>query len=229
MLLEVARSTKPTDSSACCIVAPPVGPTLMSRRPAQDNARAIGRSRRRRRCLRGAPQLGDGGEDGAPVAVEERDDAPHGELLPGEAVSIGCSGRLPRFAWRRGACSGRDGRSVRGGCGGPVLDVEVVYLGLVVEVVVRHVRVVGRRRDHEEPERGPGRRRGRPAVDVLGQGEPGGGVDVRGVDPDGGQVVEGGRGFTRAGLGLEDDSVGGRHTGCPVGPLAVRRRPRARS
>ena len=32
-----------------------------------------------------APQLGDGGEDGAPVAVEERDDAPHGELLPGEA------------------------------------------------------------------------------------------------------------------------------------------------
>ena len=31
-----------------------------------------------------APQLGAGGEDGAPVAVEERDDAPHGELLPGE-------------------------------------------------------------------------------------------------------------------------------------------------
>ena len=32
-----------------------------------------------------ASQLGDGGEDGAPVAVEERDDAPHGELLLGEA------------------------------------------------------------------------------------------------------------------------------------------------
>ena len=32
-----------------------------------------------------APQLGHGAEDGAPVAVEERDDAPHGELLPREA------------------------------------------------------------------------------------------------------------------------------------------------
>ena len=54
------------------------------------------------------PQLGHGAEDGAPVAVEERDDAPHGELLLGERVSIGCSnivvasvppvGRLTRFA-----------------------------------------------------------------------------------------------------------------------------------
>ena len=43
-------------------------------------------------------------------------------------------------------------RSVHGGCGGPVLDVEVAYLSLVVEVVVRRLRVVGRRRDHDEPE-----------------------------------------------------------------------------
>ena len=33
---QVARSTKPTESSTCCIVAPPVGPALMSRSPAQD-------------------------------------------------------------------------------------------------------------------------------------------------------------------------------------------------
>ena len=55
-----------------------------------------------------APQLGDGAEDGAPVAVEERDDTPHGELLPGEAgvdQSFGHRGRrrtarrpLTRFA-----------------------------------------------------------------------------------------------------------------------------------
>ena len=32
-----------------------------------------------------ASQLGDGGEDDAPVAVEQRDDAPRRELLPGEA------------------------------------------------------------------------------------------------------------------------------------------------
>ena len=32
-----------------------------------------------------APQLGDGAEDGAPVAVDEGDDAPHGEVLPREA------------------------------------------------------------------------------------------------------------------------------------------------
>ncbi len=36
MSLQVARSTKPTESSTCCIVAPPVGPALMSRSPAQD-------------------------------------------------------------------------------------------------------------------------------------------------------------------------------------------------
>ena len=105
---------------------------------------------------------------------------------------------------------------------GPVLDVEVVHLGLVVEVVVRHVRVVGRRRDHDDPERGPGGRRGWPAVDVMGQCEPGGDVDVRGVDLDGGQVVEGDGGFTRPGLGVEDDSVGSRHVGCPVGPVGGR-------
>ena len=45
-------------------------------------------------------------------------------------------------------------RSVHGGCGGPVLDVEVAYLSLVAGVVVRHLRVVGRRRDHDDPERG---------------------------------------------------------------------------
>ena len=86
-----------------------------------------------------APQLGDGGEDGAPVAVEERGDA----------------------------CSGHNGRLVHGGCGGPVLDVEGAHPGLVVEVVVRQVRVVGRRCDYDEPERGPGGRRGRPAVDAM--------------------------------------------------------------
>ena len=63
----------------------------------------------------------------------------------------------------------------------------------------------------------PGGRRGRTAVDVVGHREPGGDVDVRGVDLEGGQLVEGDRGFTRPSLGLEDDSVGGRHVGCPVG------------
>ena len=37
------------------------------------------------------PQVGDGAEDSAPTADEERDDAPHGELGPGKRVSIGCS------------------------------------------------------------------------------------------------------------------------------------------
>ena len=67
-----------------------------------------------------APQLGDGAEDGAPVAVEERDDAPHGELLPREVSvdqSFGHRGR--KRAVRRplmwlhprggAACSGRTG------------------------------------------------------------------------------------------------------------------------
>ena len=44
----------------------------------------------------------------------------------------------------------------------------------------------------------------------MRQCEPGGDIDVRGVDLDGGQVVDGDRGFTRPGLGLEDDPVGGR-------------------
>ena len=65
------------------------------------------------------------------------------------------------------------GGAVHRGCGGPVLDVESVHLPLDVEVVVRHVRVVGRRRDHDEPEGGSGGRRGRPAVDVMRQCEPG--------------------------------------------------------
>ena len=103
------------------------------------------------------------------------------------------------------ACSGR----TRGQC--------TVHLRLVVEVVVGHLRVVGRRRDHDEPERGPGGRRGRPAVDVMRQREPGGDVDVRRVDLDGWQVVESDGGFERPGLGLEDDSVGGRHDGVPRG------------
>ena len=98
-----------------------------------------------------APQLGDGAEDGAPVAVEEPDDAPHGELLPREVSvdqSFGHRGRrrtasplVPPYAL-----------SVHRDYGGPVLDVEVAHLGLVVEVMVRHFRVVGRRRDHDEPE-----------------------------------------------------------------------------
>ena len=53
----------------------------------------------------------------------------------------------------------------------------------------------------------------RPAVDVMRHREPGCDVDVRRVDLDDGQVVEGDRGFARAGLGIEDDSVGG----CRVG------------
>ncbi len=39
--------------------------------------------------------------------------------------------------------AGGNGRSVHGGFGGPVLDVEVAHLGLVVEVVVGHVQIVG--------------------------------------------------------------------------------------
>ena len=108
-------------------------------------------------------------------------------------------------------------RSVHGGCGEPVLDVDVAHLGLFVEVAVRRLRVVGRRRDHGEPERGAGGRRGRPAVDVMRHGEPGRDVDVRCVDLDGGQVVEGDRGFARAGLGIADDSVGGCRVGCLLG------------
>ena len=110
-----------------------------------------------------APQLGDGAEDGTPVAVEERDDAPHGEPLPGEAGVgrlFGHRGRESRSQTAGDAVRLAAGllapaaneRSVNGGWGGPVLDVEVVHLGLVVEVVVRHPRVVGRRRDHDEPE-----------------------------------------------------------------------------
>ena len=63
--------------------------------------------------------------------------------------------------------------SVHGGRGGPVLDVEVAHLGLAVEVVVRHLRVVGRRGDHDEPERGAGGRQRRPAVRDLIRTVPG--------------------------------------------------------
>ena len=44
--------------------------------------------------------------------------------------------------------------------------------------------------------------------------EPGDDVDVRGVDLDGGQGVEGDRRFTRPRLALENDWVAGRHVGC---------------
>ena len=69
------------------------------------------------------------------------------------------------------------------------------------------------------------------AVDVMRHRESGGDVDVRRVDLDGGQVVEGDRGFARPGLGLEDDSVSGLHVGWLVlEALVVRqRRHRARS
>ena len=102
-------------------------------------------------------QLGDGGEDGAPVAVEQRDDAPHGELLPGEASVDQLFGhrggkrtaRRP-LVWlrlaRRDCMLRPNGRSVHGGCGGPVLDAAVAHLGFFVEVVVRRLWVVGRRR-----------------------------------------------------------------------------------
>ena len=49
-----------------------------------------------------APQLGDGAEDGAPVAVEERDDAPHGELLPGEVSVDQLFGHRGRKRYRPG-------------------------------------------------------------------------------------------------------------------------------
>ena len=142
-----------------------------------------------------APQVGEGAEDGAAVAVGECEDVSHGELLPGGSGfrSVvrtswwkACRSR-PVDAVRPGAgsaCSGRNGRSVHGGCGGPVLVVEVAHLGVVVEVVVRHVRVGERRRDHDEPEGGFGERRGRPAVDVR-QCERCGDVDVPRVDVDG--------------------------------------------
>ena len=82
------------------------------------------------------------------------------------------------------------------------------------EVAVRRLRVVGQRRDLDEPERGVGGRRGQPAVDVMRHGEPGADVDVGRVDLDGGHVVEGDRGFARAGLGP-------RTTRSVVGVLAV--------
>ena len=115
--------------------------------------------------------------------------------LPPVVSSAGVGGWAKRAARPRGrrvsaGCLLRPHeRSVHGGCGGAVLDVDVAHLGLFVEVVVRHVRVVGRRRDHDEPERGPGGRRGGPAVDVMRQGEPRGDVDVRRVDVDGSQCA----------------------------------------
>ena len=114
---------------------------------------------------------------------------PTGNCCPGKPVSISCSGimveSVPPSDGRSGSPDGGGwvlrphDRSVHGGCGGPVLDVEVVHLGLVVEVVVRHLRVVGRGRDHDEPERRAGGRRGRPAVDVIRNRELGRDVDVR--------------------------------------------------
>ena len=49
-----------------------------------------------------ASQLGDGAEDGEPVAVEERDDAPHGELLPGEVSVDQLFGHRGRERYRPG-------------------------------------------------------------------------------------------------------------------------------
>ena len=89
---------------------------------------------------------------------------------PRGVVSVGGPNDRAVRLWR-GACSGRKGRSVQGGWGGPVLDVEVARLSVGVEVVVRRVRVVGLRRGHGEAERSPGGRRGRSAVDVMGQCE----------------------------------------------------------
>ena len=171
--------------------------------------------------------------------------------LPLGVSSIGAGGWVertfrPRGRRRSAGCLLRPHEwSVHGGCGGPVLDVEVAHLGLVVEVVVRHLRVVGRRPDHDEPERVTGGRRGRAAVDVMRHRDPDGHVamttttqqpgvpfhvatgvlfqvaisivDVRRVDLDGGQVVEGDRRFARPSLGLEDDSVGGCRVGCLSG------------
>ena len=83
---------------------------------------------------------------------------------PEETAYIGLAHSRPRArCFRHGAADAAAARgslesverwSVHSGRGGPVLDVEVAHLGLVVEVVVRHLRVVGRRRDHYEPEGG---------------------------------------------------------------------------
>ena len=176
-------------------------------------------------CLAPGPDrrlAGVGGFRGERGRVRPRAVRPLSEAPPGCVVKRG--GRVGRESRPRGrrvsaGCLLRPHeRSVHGGCGGPLLDVDVSHLGLFVEVAVRRLRVVGRRRDHGEPERGAGGRRSRPAVDVMRQGEPCGDVDAGRVDLDGGQVVEGDRGFARAGLGLEDDSVGGCRVGCLLGP-----------
>ena len=127
MSLQVARSTKLTESSMCCIVAPPVGPALMSRSPAwRTRHRPV--SHRRRRWRRGAPQLGDGAEESAPVAVEERDDAPHGNCCPGKRASIGCSEH-------RGRKRNRQAVGWRGSSGGGLLAPAATG-GQCAEVVV---------------------------------------------------------------------------------------------
>lgn len=64
------------------------------------------------------------------------------ELLAGQRVSAGCLLRPHE-------------RSVHGGCGGPVLNVEAAHRGRVVWVVVRCLRVVGRRRDQAGPHGAP--------------------------------------------------------------------------
>ena len=94
--------------------------------------------------------------------------------LPLGVSSIGAGGwakrtSRPRGRRRSAGCLLRPHeRSEYGGCGGPVLDVDVAHLGLVVEVAVRHLWVVGRRRDHDDPERGAGGRRGRAATSTQG-------------------------------------------------------------
>ena len=155
-----------------------------------------------------ASQLGDGGEDGAPVAVEERDDGP-----PRGTGTWGSECRsVVRASWPK-AC-----RQAAVGVASPRAARLLVPAARAVSA--RRLRwagnstlrwqsrrrrrrgeaprVVGRRRGHDEVKSDPGGRRGRPAVDVMRYGAPGGDIDVRRVDLDDGQVV-GGRPRLRAG------------------------------
>ena len=106
-----------------------------------------------------APQLGHGAEDGGPFAVEERDDAPHGNCRPGERVDqlFGHRGRrraarrrLVLLRPRRNCLLLRRGRSVHEP-GGDV-DVRCVDLdgGLQAARPATRERIRGGRRASEE-------------------------------------------------------------------------------
>ena len=160
---------------------------------------------------------------------EERDDAPTGSCCPGSGCR--CSGSWWK-AYRRtavnaarlvgvAASSGRTWRSVHGGCGAPVPR----RRGGTSRPRRRGRGEArsGRGCDNDEPERDPGERRGWPAANVMRRCEPGGDVDVRGVDLGGRQLVDGDRTFARPGLPLEEGTD--RQPARPASPTAVILRP----